>query len=1261
MLIEENHIAPAPDPKNVARKNRHRETRSMKRIALLLFAWPTLAAPDDVASLEAEQAANRDRLAVVQRERADRWKELLAGPLKEAGGPADETALRLADTSKRLDAEGRAKAEALKTEKDPDEIAALKIEIGQLRQQRDATDRAYTARVKALASKPARGAELVARVDQLDAEITQLQAVWSNRRRLIGEKLRAAEPITPCPKSPTILDLGLPEPADAATRRRQFAERNTTAELEQLAHAFFRLIDPQVKGVERACSLYAERKFAEALAAYRDYFFAKVASPASFGIAEESFTDDSRQFMSLRHPPAAWIVDAMNGIANTTSHDLGNDYVLRVAVGPPGAVNWAYVADQPALKNGRLVWLEFQRRLLRAVGNDGGYEGLRDTLLDAYILSGDAKFLDRWADYTDDWYLNAQRATDASPHNLRWADPIIPRLVCGFVSRLRLAALQQPAIAQQMPPASLARILIRLQEEYLSPNILVARTTRQNWNMMGLNFNVRNALLLPEFKPAQWAGREAKRGIDNAYLFSILPDGGVIEYGDEGHQGVWRERVGDLLQLFGKQRPDWATPEWQGELLDTFNQNVRFWIRHLKPDGYQHRDGLRSAREVYVGGVQSVYGPQSLDTQAPWVCAEPEAKRMLDAVFGTGANEKPKHLSDVSPFIGEIILRGAWDSNAPFFYMHAGRMPNSGCFDDATAFRVHDFGQNLLLASPLTVDGRWQNAHFGMVDNVGSKSEYLACNDGQLSLGRWHSSSHFDFAEGFYAGAYENKTGRQYRTTFQPGGNSLRLKNLGEPAVTNVRVAREVFFVRDPACWIVVDRIASPAPHTYRQSYDLFTPVAKLDWHRRAKTPIPNATNRVVFDETARMIRTDNPGFPDVVLHHFSSSPLRYEFDRDGHELDKKTKSEIAAAEEEWSKNRPELLNVMAFSRRVNVQLSAEAEATLVTLIAPMTQRQAVVSITKREAAGFEATFADGCSVHYENGAVRVRRANGSGFDTRTVTVQPPIQPVRIGPPRSVFTGHVDVAMSCASPGMEIRYTLDGSDPTPQSSLYKAPFRLENSARVKAIALRPGLQEIPWQLEPGLVTIPTWAVFTKQALWTDRPPAALQPGLAWDYLEGNQFALVANSPWWPAKRRGTTTNLLDVSMRGTQGVFGVRYAGVVVVPADGVYTFHAPREFVMPDIEAGYDLRVFVDGREWEPALRWHALGDWSVALKKGAHDFAVLFVDTRSRPLKYETWRDWPNPAVLWTGEAPVLEVSGPGLPRGPLPARWLFHAAVK
>ncbi len=66
-------------------------------------------------------------------------------------------------------------------------------------------------------------------------------------------------------------------------------------------------------------------------------------------------------------------------------------------------------------------------------------------------------------------------------------------------------------------------------------------------------------------------------------------------------------------------------------------------------------------------------------------------------------------------------------------------------------------------------------------------------------------------------------------------------RSLGLPAVTDVqRHTRQVFFVRQPECWIVVDRIRCDARHDYEVPYELYTPVQRLDWLRRTKTPIPN-------------------------------------------------------------------------------------------------------------------------------------------------------------------------------------------------------------------------------------------------------------------------------------------------------------------------------------------------------------------------------------------------------------------------------------
>ena len=75
------------------------------------------------------------------------------------------------------------------------------------------------------------------------------------------------------------------------------------------------------------------------------------------------------------------------------------------------------------------------------------------------------------------------------------------------------------------------------------------------------------------------------------------------------------------------------------------------------------------------------------------------------------------------------------------------------------------------------------------------------------------------------------------------------------------------------------------------------------------------------------------------------------------------------------------------------------------------------------------------------------------------------VDPVRITPWGTesrpyLFEKSVTVALTCPFlPGTQIRYTLDGRDPTAQSKLYDKPFPLIETARLRAAAFRDG-QEI---------------------------------------------------------------------------------------------------------------------------------------------------------------------------------------------------------
>jgi hypothetical protein len=135
--------------------------------------------------------------------------------------------------------------------------------------------------------------------------------------------------------------------------------------------------------------------------------------------------------------------------------------------------------------------------------------------------------------------------------------------------------------------------------------------------------------------------------------------------------------------------------------------------------------------------------------------------------------------------------------------------------------------------------------------------------------------------------------------------------------------------------------------------------------------------------------------------------------------------------------------------------------------------------------------------------------------------------------------------------------------------------------------------------------------------------------------------------------------------------YAFRYTGYLQVPEDGVYTIHAPREFVHPDTIAGYELQVYLGHgltpdangpkREeapsfWYPSTRLQGFGSWSVPLKKGAHEFKVVYIDFRTDGPKalnvVANVRD-----CVWSGEQPDLRISGPGIEKQPIPPAWLRH----
>ena len=178
-----------------------------------------------------------------------------------------------------------------------------------------------------------------------------------------------------------------------------------------------------------------------------------------------------------------------------------------------------------------------------------------------------------------------------------------------------------------------------------------------------------------------------------------------------------------------------------------------------------------------------------------------------------------------------------------------------------------------------------------------------------------------------------------------------------------------------------------------------------------------------------------------------------------------------------------------------------------------------------------------------------------------------------------------------------------------------------------------------------------------------RPPQAVRtspatcPGLHYDYYEGRWQDLFSRLERLKPVKSGKVEKLFDISPKGTAPTYAFKYTGYFEAPADGVYNFYAPPEYYEPSIMAGYELRLFLDGKVWYPATSRHALGTWSVALQRESTLFACrLCRPARGRGAKDEQAR--PEAAGVGGHGADGPASPGPDLPEGPLSARLFSHA---
>lgn len=222
-------------------------------------------------------------------------------------------------------------------------------------------------------------------------------------------------------------------------------------------------------------------------------------------------------------------------------------------------------------------------------------------------------------------------------------------------------------------------------------------------------------------------------------------------------------------------------------------------------------------------------------------------------------------------------------------------------------------------------------------------------------------------------------------------------------------------------------------------------------------------------------------------------------------------------------------------------------------------------------------------------------------------------------PDGSLFLDTIDVAMKQYA-GQTVRYTLYNSTPSPSSRHYAGPVKLTENTTVQAYAFT----------ERGKQSGLAKADFVKTVLAPAVDAGNYEPGVRFSYYEGRFRKMPDWSKGKPIKT-GVIANFNIVTPRDTADAYGLVFEGLILIPADGVYTFYCSSDD---------GSRLVIDGREilLNDGLHEMEEATGQAALAKGLHRIRLEYYD-----YGYTEGLD--------------VSVALTGRERQPLDKEWLYH----
>lgn len=210
----------------------------------------------------------------------------------------------------------------------------------------------------------------------------------------------------------------------------------------------------------------------------------------------------------------------------------------------------------------------------------------------------------------------------------------------------------------------------------------------------------------------------------------------------------------------------------------------------------------------------------------------------------------------------------------------------------------------------------------------------------------------------------------------------------------------------------------------------------------------------------------------------------------------------------------------------------------------------------------------------------------------------------------SLFTEPIAVALATTTAGAEIRYTLDGSEPTEASALYAAPVPVDRSLTLKAKGFKP-----------GAAPSRTLTLEAEKAVFRKGVPAgdiATRPGVAYSYYEG-VFSCVDDIRKGKYMSSGTMP-APSIAEAPQEDHFGYVFSGLILVPERGVWEF-------MTKSDDGSVLMIGDRRVVDNDGSHASVMATGRVALEAGLHPYTLLYFE------------DYEGQDLAWGWKAPGAE----------------------